>query len=63
MNKPQTEIVTPSWIKERRKQKGYTQTDLADLTGTSKNLIARYESGDRSPSGPAKAALWYALHD
>lgn len=63
MKLPQTELVTAEWIKERRKQKGYTQTDLANLTGTTKNLIARYEAGDRNPSGPAKAALWYVLKD
>lgn len=33
-------------IKELRKEKGLTQTQLAELAGTGQNRISQYESGD-----------------
>jgi transcriptional regulator with XRE-family HTH domain len=33
-----------------RKNKGYTQAELAGLIGRSQPLIAAWESGDRSPN-------------
>lgn len=33
-------------IKELRKAKGLTQTQLAELAGTGQNRISQYESGD-----------------
>lgn len=66
MKIPDLDIVTPEWIRERRKQKGYTLEDVGKLTGTTKHVVSSWgsdsESG-RTPRGPAKAALWYALHE
>ena len=33
-------------IKELRKEKGLTQTQLAELAGTGQSRISQYESGD-----------------
>lgn len=63
MTYPNTELVTPEWIKTRRTAKGWTQQELADRIGCPVNTIKTYESGRRDPRGPAKAALWYALHE
>ena len=37
-------------LREVRKNKGYTQTDLAKLLGVSKVTICGYERGNRVPS-------------
>lgn len=34
-------------IKELRKEKGLTQTQLAELAGTQQNRLGEYERGDR----------------
>lgn len=60
---PNTALVTASWIKKRREAMGFSPQELAERVGTSANQIYRYESGDRKPGGPAKAALWYALNE
>lgn len=36
-------------IKKKRKKLGYTQQDLADLIGVSKNTIVNYEKGMKIP--------------
>jgi hypothetical protein len=61
---PDLDIVTPEWIRQRRKEKGLTLEELGKLTGTTKNMVSAWESDSehsRNPRGPAKAALWYAL--
>lgn len=37
-------------IAERRKMKGYSQTELADLVEVSQSLIAAYENETRPPT-------------
>ncbi|MGH2746737.1 MAG: helix-turn-helix domain-containing protein [Actinomycetota bacterium] len=37
-------------IREARRRAGLTQTDLARRLGTRQPVVARWESGDRSPS-------------
>lgn len=36
----------------RRKDKGYTQQQIADMLGIKQQIYARYESGDRQPGRP-----------
>lgn len=36
-------------LKEVRLSKGYSQQELADFLGTSKQVISRYETGHRTP--------------
>jgi transcriptional regulator with XRE-family HTH domain len=36
-------------VAERRKQRGLSQADLAELVGTTQSAIARLESGGRPP--------------
>ena len=66
MKKPDLEIVTPEWIRKRRKEKGMTLEDVGELCGTTAQMVSAWESNSehsRTPRGPAKAALWNALHD
>lgn len=37
-------------LKAIRKQKGFSQSELAKLIGVSQNTISQWENGDRSPS-------------
>ena len=37
-------------IIELRKEKGWTQTDLAKAVGVSRDIIGKYERGEHSPS-------------
>ncbi len=48
-------------IKEARKARGFTQKELADLIGTSKNTICNYEGGYREPDVVKINALSKAL--
>ena len=34
MKKPDLELVTPEWIRKRRKEKGMTLEDVGELCGT-----------------------------
>lgn len=36
-------------LRKLRKQRGWTQDELAELAGTSKQVISRYETGNRTP--------------
>ncbi|ORB34424.1 helix-turn-helix domain-containing protein [Mycobacterium persicum] len=44
-----------------RKARGFTQSELADLVGTTQPTINRYEAGDRDPDPETVAALAKAL--
>lgn len=46
-------------IKMLRKKLRLTQLRFAELTGTTQVNVARWETGKRKPSGPAKKALTY----
>lgn len=37
-------------LKEQRKKVNLTQLEVANILNTSKSMIARYESGERTPS-------------
>lgn len=41
---------TSKVISELRKQKGWSQSDLANKTGISQVMVGKYERGDASPS-------------
>lgn len=44
-------------LKELRKSRGLTQSELADITGLSFHAINSYESGRRTPNSKAMAVL------
>lgn len=48
-------------IRELRKEKGYTQAELAREISVKQNTIAGYESGVRKPNIKRIKALAYAL--
>ncbi len=48
-------------VRERRKEVGWTQAELARRTGLSSAAISQIESGDRNPSGEVAARLAEAL--
>ena len=43
-------MIDGTLIKELRKEKGLTQSDLASLVGTEGNVISRWERGASNPS-------------
>lgn len=48
-------------IKEARKKKGLSQSELADLSGLNRNSIYNYETGKREPRIDALVAIAKAL--
>ncbi len=50
-----------NYIKEKRKGKGLTQTELAELIGSTKNTISALETGQFAPSAYVAALLCEAL--
>lgn len=48
-------------IKELRKAKGYSQTELAKLAGTTQNTISSIETGQYSPSAFLSGLICAAL--
>lgn len=44
-------------LKRRRKRAGLTQTELADVVGTSQGRIGEYERGEREPTLATLAAI------
>jgi transcriptional regulator with XRE-family HTH domain len=48
-------MVTYVWelIRERRRQRGLTQADLADLMGVARNTVNRWETGQNQPTNEA----------
>ncbi len=44
-------------LKEKRAQAGLSQARLADVLGVSRNTVARWETGERTPTGLARRAL------
>src|SRR5215204_2433833 len=39
-----------AWLRQRRREYGYTQEELADLAGCSPATIRKIEAGERRPS-------------
>lgn len=50
---PKREYQEGKLLKEVRMKNGWSQKDVADLLGVSQSMVAKYESGDRVPSGRA----------
>lgn len=48
-------------IKERRKQLGMSQEELADLVGTNQSQISMYENDRNDPTGEVLIAMAHAL--
>lgn len=48
---------SPENVLPLRSKLGLTQTELADRLGVSQPLVARWEAGNRVPSGPAAILL------
>ncbi len=48
-------------IKELRKKKGYSQSKLAELSGTTQNTISSLETGQYSPSAYLSGLICIAL--
>ncbi len=48
-------------LKEIRKEKGYSQTDLAELVGVSRNTISSIETGQFNPTAKLALILCIAL--
>lgn len=45
-----SETILGSFIRKNRKRKGLTQDQLANMAGTTKAAISRYEKGQRIPN-------------
>lgn len=52
-----TEQFPAEHVQPLRNVLGLTQTEFAEKLGVSQPLVARWESGDRLPSGPAAILL------
>lgn len=48
-------------LKEARKEKGFTQTDLANIVGVSRNTISSIETGQFNPTAKLALILCIAL--
>ena len=42
----------PESLRRRRERLGISQRDLADRLGVDQSSVAKWETGDRKPSGP-----------
>jgi len=56
------EITFGSWLKQRRRELGVAQEELADHAGCSAAMLRKIESGERHPSGPVAQLLADYLH-
>ena len=54
-------LVLKNNLKEIRKEKGYSQTDLAELVGGSRNTISSIETGQFNPTAKLALILCIAL--
>ena len=48
-------------LREARKAKGYTQTELSEMVGVSQQQIAKYETGQSCPANKVIAKIAKAL--
>lgn len=55
-------LVLKNNLKEIRKEKGYSQTDLAELVGVSRNTISSIETGQFNPTAKLALILCIALY-
>ena len=54
-------LVLKNNLKEIRKENGYSQTDLAELVGVSRNTISSIETGQFNPTAKLALILCIAL--
>lgn len=54
-------LVLKNYLKEVRKEKGYSQQQLADEVGVSRNTISSIETGQFCPSAKLALILCIAL--
>ena len=54
-------LVLKNNLKEIRKEKGYSQTDLAEFVGVSRNTISSIETGQFNPTAKLALILCIAL--
>ena len=54
-------LVLKNKIKELRKKKGFSQTELAKLAGTTQNTISSLETGQYSPTAYLSGMICIAL--
>src|SRR3954463_4286741 len=54
-------ITFGSWLKQRRRDSGVTQEELAESIGCSGNAIRKIEVGERHPSGQIAQLLAHYL--
>lgn len=47
----------PQRLRELRERKGIKQSVLAELCGLSKNMVARYERGEKAPTSESLGRL------
>lgn len=55
------ELVLKNRLKEVRKEKGYSQQNLADMVGVSRNTISSIETGQFNPTAKLALILCIAL--
>lgn len=55
------ELQLKNYLKEVRKEKGYTQQQLADEIGVSRNTISSIETGQFNPTAKLALILCIAL--
>ncbi len=56
-----THLALKNKIKEKRKQMKYTQTEFAQMVGTTKNTISALETGQFAPSAYLAAIMCTVL--
>lgn len=59
MNK---QLILKNRLKEARSELGYSQTQLAELTGVSRNTISSIETGQFNPTAKLALILCIALN-
>lgn len=55
------ELILKNRLKEVRKEKGYSQNDLATIVGVSRNTICSIENGQFNPTAKLALILCIAL--
>lgn len=55
------ELILKNRLKEIRKEKGYSQNDLATIVGVSRNTICSIENGQFNPTAKLALILCIAL--